>query len=257
MIMQAVFGLLDFGEIMQGSRIGTNVWFRFLNLGLRFSPAAGTDYPYINHPGAERSYVKTNGPDVEKWYEGLARGATFVTNGPLLEFSVDDAPSGSEVAVQSGEILDIFARATMNPDLGEIAGLELISMGEVIANGEPESGGISLHTEITATTSGWFVVKATAAGETPISAITAPVFVIVDGNERTWRQEAVPAIADELISAIEAVKQRDPATVFDSEAWHSMPVWQRDFVRQLKNAAPRLTETQQRLEELKAESLRQ
>ncbi len=254
MIMQAVFGLLDFGEIMQGSQIGTDVWFQFLNLGLRFSPAAGTDYPYINHPGAERSYVKTNAPDVDKWYEGLAQGATFVTNGPLIDFSINNAPIGSDVAVGSGETLKISARATINPDLGELESLEVISMGDVVAKGTEKNGSISLDKNITATNSGWAVVKSTAAGDTPISAVTAPIFVIVDGNERTWKREAVPAIVDQLVGAVEAVKQRDPATVFDSEAWHSMPVWQRDFVRQLKNAEPRLTETQQRLLELKEDS---
>ena len=78
MTLQAASGWLDFAEVMQSSEIGTGDWFSLLNLGYRFAPGAGTDYPYIEHPGAVRGYVET-GPDysVDAWFAGLEQGRTL------------------------------------------------------------------------------------------------------------------------------------------------------------------------------------
>jgi hypothetical protein len=58
------FGLVEFIEVLQSGRINTDVWYSFLNLGFRVSPAGGADYPYIGPtlPGIERTYVKVEGP---------------------------------------------------------------------------------------------------------------------------------------------------------------------------------------------------
>ncbi|PYR23636.1 MAG: hypothetical protein DMF94_00620 [Acidobacteria bacterium] len=58
------FGLVDFIEGLQGGRLGVQNWYPYLNLGFRVSLAAGSDCPYFGPslPGAERYYVKLDGP---------------------------------------------------------------------------------------------------------------------------------------------------------------------------------------------------
>ena len=156
--MMAVAGLLDFGEVMQGGAIGTDVWFALLNLGMRVSPASGTDYPYIDHPGAVRSYVKVDdGFDVDAWFDGLAAGRTFVTNGPLLEFDINGTSIGGELRVERGDPLEIAGRASINPDLGVLERLELIRFGDVVASGTDR-----LEHRAVADESGWYVLSASA-----------------------------------------------------------------------------------------------
>lgn len=256
MTMQAVFGLLDFGEVMQASEIGTDVWFALLNLGYRFSPAAGTDYPYIDHPGAVRSYVET-GPDysVDAWFTGLEQGRTFVTNGPILDLTLSGHAMGSEVRVGNGDPLNVSASAVLNPDIGTLVRLELIKHGEVIASESSEEGAenLTLRFSEPAQESAWYVVR--AHGQRPghaasITAITAPLYVVVDGEERVWKREAVPGIVDGLISALEEVKNRALADVIETEAWHSMPVWAENFPRQLALVRERIEATQQKLRDL-------
>ncbi|MCZ6617925.1 MAG: CehA/McbA family metallohydrolase [Gammaproteobacteria bacterium] len=256
MTIQAASGLLDFGEVMQSSEIGTDVWFSLLNLGYRFAPAAGTDYPYIDHPGAVRGYVET-GTDynVDAWFAGLANGRTFVTNGPILEMTLNGQGMGSEVRVDKGQRLNVSASAVLNPDIGGLVGLELIKHGEVVASESSADGAESLTLDFSeaAQESAWYVVR--AHGQRPghsasITAITAPVYVVVDGKELAWKREAVANIANRLISALENVKNRASADVIDSEAWHTMAVWAEEFPPQLESARARIEAAQEHLRDL-------
>jgi hypothetical protein len=85
------FKLVDFVEVLQMGHAGTELWFDFLNLGHKLAPSAGTDYMWdFTLPGAERSYVYVPHPfTLEAWFDGLKKGNTFVTNGPMLEFTVN------------------------------------------------------------------------------------------------------------------------------------------------------------------------
>ena len=85
-------GLLSFLEVLQFNRGAYEAWYEILNTGFRITPTAGTDYPCAGAsiPGRERFYTKVEGPfTYENWLEGVRRGRTFVTNGPILEFRVD------------------------------------------------------------------------------------------------------------------------------------------------------------------------
>ena len=100
LVLDVPFGLVDFIEVLQGGRLDTRNWYPFLDLGYKVSPAAGSDYPYFGPslPGVERYYVKLDGPfDPDAWYRSFRAGHVFVTNGPLLEFSING--TGTEGAV--------------------------------------------------------------------------------------------------------------------------------------------------------------
>ena len=69
-------GLVNFVEVLQGGRFATDAWYRLLNLGLRIAPAAGSDWPYGELPGAARTFVKLEGPPTPDGWLELCAPAT-------------------------------------------------------------------------------------------------------------------------------------------------------------------------------------
>lgn len=193
------FGVVDFVEVLQMGTGNTRTWFELLNLGYKMTPTAGTDYPYIDLPGAVRSYVRIAPPfDHAQWFSGLKRGETFVSNGPILELSVNGKPMGSELYVQPGEPVTVAASAMLNPDIDRLAALELIVHGEVIRSATATDGdnSLRLHHTLTAADGFWLIVRARGHknDETAsVVAMSAPVYVHV-GGRGFWKPAAVPAI---------------------------------------------------------------
>src|SRR5207249_561661 len=103
--------LLSMVEVLQNERGVYQTWYDTLNLGFRLTPIAGTDHPCGMTaqvpPGRERFYTRVEGPlTYDSWLEGIRRGRTFVTNGPLLEFSVNGKAPGEEVLLkEAGRVL--------------------------------------------------------------------------------------------------------------------------------------------------------
>lgn len=198
------FGLVDFVEVLQMGGDNTDTWFDFLNLGYALTPAAGSDYPYIeNVPGTVRSYVKVDGAFTSQaWFEGLKAGRTFVTNGPMLGFSVNGRDMGAQLELEPGDALVIEADATLNPDFGTLARLELIEQGEVVetVSTSDERGRLRLTYRAPARHGTWFVVRAHGSGmaaPAELVALSAPVYVRV-GGESFWKPSAVADIATRL-----------------------------------------------------------
>jgi hypothetical protein len=206
-------GLVDFFEVMQVGLTGTERWFDFLNLGYKLAPSAGTDYMWdFTLPGAERSYVHVEKPfTLQGWFDGLKRGKTFVTNGPMLEFTLNGQPMGSELKLKSGDRVVIEASASINPDIDYLGSLELIEQGDVIKTVKAERDnetGLTLRHETTAQHGSWFVVRAIGKlprtdrveifGEGPAkTALSGAIYVHVDGRS-FWKPSEVPAIVDRL-----------------------------------------------------------
>jgi len=227
------FGLVDFVEVMQFGYGGSSVWFDFLNLGYKLAPSAGTDYMTDcgvigTLPGAERSYVYVPNPfSLQGWFDALKRGETFVTNGPMLEFTVNGKGMGSELRLKSGDKLIINAVASINPDIDSLESLELIEQGEVVKKVSARKAGdakLQLHHEMTAKSGTWFVVR--ARGRLPHGpralvpqweanqlsakiAFSGAVYIYVDGQS-FWKPSAVPAIVQGLKHSLE--KLMAPAT---------------------------------------------
>src|SRR6185437_8624394 len=92
------FGLVDFLEVLQAGQLATDIWYNFLNLGYKLTPAAGSDYPYTDLPGTDRNYVKVEGiEDTDSWFKSFKAGHVYVSNGPFLEFSVNGRQMGDEI----------------------------------------------------------------------------------------------------------------------------------------------------------------
>ena len=241
--LDAPFGLVDFVEVLQGGRLGVDNWYPYLNLGLKISPAAGSDYPYYGPslPGVERYYVKLDGAfDADAWYASFRAGHVFVTNGPMLDFTVNGRGMGEEIHVPRGTRLQIVASARINPDIDKPGRLDLIVHGDVAATERAAaSDRIDLRKELIADHSMWIAVRATGVREVPAQgpvqqlgavAHSAPVYVVVD-DQPFWKTAAVPELvrAEHQILHDLLTAQADP--MGDLEAWETVnvlaPQWER------------------------------
>jgi dipeptidyl aminopeptidase/acylaminoacyl peptidase len=194
--MDVALGKLDYIEVVGFSdhKSTAAVWYRLLNLGFHLPTGAGTDamanFASLRGPvGMNRVYVQVpEGPlKMDAFLDGLRRGRTFATNGPLLRFSLGGQPIGGEVKLERpGEVPFKAAMASIVP----------VDHAEVVCDGRVEA---SLHltasrTEVTATgvvpvkNSGWCVLRAWAEhAEHPVLdiypyATTSPVYVTVEGR---------------------------------------------------------------------------
>jgi hypothetical protein len=123
---------------------GLHMWYRYLNCGFRLTATAGTDkMTNFVTVGANRVYAHVDGEfTYENWIEALRRGRTFVSNSPLLEFSVNGQEAGSTLALSSGrdKVLQIHARSESQLPYDR---LEIVRNGEVIAQASPSG---AMHT---------------------------------------------------------------------------------------------------------------
>lgn len=127
--------LMHFIEVLSFNYSNYQTWYEILNLGFRVTPTAGTDYPCgdFRFPGAERFYTKVDGDfSYENWLAGVQQGRTFVSTGPLLEFSINGAEIGGEILLDEARNVLIEGRVWFNPETDNLAGLELIENGDII-----------------------------------------------------------------------------------------------------------------------------
>jgi hypothetical protein len=253
------FGLVEFIEVLQSGRINTDIWYSFLNLGYRISPAGGADYPYIGPtlPGIERTYAKVDGPVTpERWLEGFRAGRVFVTNGPLLRFTVNGQESGSELRVPRGTKLTIAASAALNPDVDALDRLEVVVLGDVAGTVEARGRDrVSLQQELVADRSLWVAVRALGRHQEPaLNTVghSAPVYVVVD-DEPTWKREEVPALVERQRRQLTLMRNSNASNVDpmgDLEAWETKEKIVSEWQRQLPLLEPRIEEADRRYVQL-------
>jgi hypothetical protein len=175
----AVWGdrdLLDFIEVLNLGFPLYDRWYEALNLGIRISPTAGTDYPCLpSLPGRERFYARVDGDlDHGAWLEAVRSGRTFVTNGPVVDLAVDDAGPGDDLRFPGPATVRIKGRARFDPERDDVTRLELIRAGDVVAAVEDSGapGRLSIDAEVDVRESTWFALRAVGEkrGETEVEA---------------------------------------------------------------------------------------
>ena len=109
-------------------------WYRYLNCGYFVAAVGGTDKMDAGTAvGTVRTYTKI--PEdreftYDEWKESVRRGHTFVTYGPLVEFSVEGMPAGSRIDMPSkgGTVNITWEVESVTVPMSKI---ELILNGEV------------------------------------------------------------------------------------------------------------------------------
>ena len=254
------FGLVDFVEVFQAGGTSTDVWFDFLNLGYRLAPAAGSDYPYLGHVGEVRSYVHMpDGYSPDAWFEGLANGRTFATNGPIVEMDLNGMDIGSRLELTGGDEIAITAMASTNPDIDLLERIELIEQGDVIAETVSENGAGMLELEYSrlADHGTWFVIRATGRTESPTvfgpvrktMVISAPIYVSVDG-QRTWKRGDVQGLAGKRIADLDRLLNTTADNAASPEPWQVEPEWSEAWAAQLDLLRGRIEDAKAKYNEL-------
>jgi hypothetical protein len=242
------FGLVEFIEVLQGGRLSTDPWYNFLNLGFKVLPVGGADWPYFGPtlPGVERTYVKVDGPfTIDAWLAGFRRGHAYVTNGPLLEFTVNGKQMGEEIRVARGTPLEIAASAQLNPDVDSLDRLELVVLGDVAT--QAAAGGqdrVQLKTTLNADRSMWVAVRAYGRHQEPqftTIAHSAPIYVVVD-DEPTWKASAVEELVKVQRAHLNELLTMPIEPDGDLEAYETRETILQQWKLQLPILAPRIKE---------------
>jgi hypothetical protein len=205
-------GIVDFNSILQ-NRLGTELLYDFLNLGFKMTASAGSDTPYGGTVGSVRVYAhvgrNTSGlPD--RWFDALKRGRTFVTNGPMLEFRVENALPGDEVRIpggRSGRPLRVHARAWGLPGGSAPVRLRLIRFGKVIHEASatrPDQDALEFTIDVEPGQGCWLALH--AAGRDASEAHTTPIYVTRDGR-RFWDTAQAGTLLDRQMVVMDEIER--------------------------------------------------
>src|SRR4051812_33196941 len=142
-------------------------WFRLLTGGSRFPAGAGTDaFPNFaalrGPPGLARVYARTGAGvalDHRRWLGAIKAGRTFVTNAPVLEFTLAGREIGDEIRLERRQ--DLRARVRLASPV-PVDHLEIVGNGPVVASISLSGDHMSADTTVTvrADGSGWYVLRA-------------------------------------------------------------------------------------------------
>ena len=164
-------------------------WYRYLNCGIFVAAVGGTDKMSAGTAvGTVRTYARVR-PDreftYEEWKAALRRGETFVTYGPLVEFSVEGRPIGSRIDVPaSGGSCDVVWRA--ESVTCPMSRVELVVKGEIVRSETVDAEKAEGSWSIAVDRSCWMalLVRGHYTGKPEIiAAHTSPVMVKVKGHE--------------------------------------------------------------------------
>jgi len=170
------------------------VWYRLLNTGFRIPAGAGTDamtnFASLRGPvGMNRVFVRS-GPALayRRWLDALKAGRTFVSNGPLLSFTLNGREVGDEITLPAG-VHQLVARVSLR-SMVPVQHLEIVANGIVLAPIPLTAGGTRADAVIPlpVTRSGWLTLRAWSG--TPAHpvldlypfATTSPIYVTVGGR---------------------------------------------------------------------------
>ncbi len=225
--VEAALKKLDFIESVQfNCFLGFYFWYRLLNCGLRLAVTGGSDFPFnagILAPwypnlGLDRTYVQIGTQDsfsYDIYLDGIRRGKTFATNGPLLVFEVNGHSPGDTINLEESETdVKVFARALSQYPIER---MEIVANGAVQHMVDGKGGQCELTCEIRVpiSESTWLAARArgqvepeTYGGIAPwnLHAHTSPVYVLKGGRPILQKADAT-AMADYIRLITERYRQ--------------------------------------------------
>jgi hypothetical protein len=211
----AALGLMDAVD-----QVSITQYYPLLDCGFRIPTTVGTD-ANARPMGRMRTYVRVEGAfTYAAWIEGIRRGRTFVTGGPLLALDVGDGASpGDVVRLDAPGRLRI--RGSSRCETPQRV-LEVVWNGAVVASvGNADAREeLTLDVELPFEESGWLALRSTSGTvcdwmDNDPAAHTSPVYIEVGGKPMKPRRTAVEGILAEIRAYRESLPGR---AKFDSEA---------------------------------------
>jgi len=211
-----ITGRVHANNIYDGSHRGTyaDTYYRYLNIGLRVPFSTGTDWFIYDF---SRVYVQSDTALTPTgWLDRLALGKTYITNGPLLRFTVDDQPIGSLIERSQAGMLKVRGSAVGRADFQR---LEVVHNGQVIhqSSSRAEAGHFvaECELELPIEKPSWLALRVpppSQAGKTvdpgtpgvndfgaPLFAHTSPIYVRFAGND-VFDADVARGLIDEMRS---------------------------------------------------------
>lgn len=198
-------GRADAVESINWRREEEEVYYAYLNAGHKLPLVGGTDKMSSSTPvGLYRTYAHVEEPFSYKgWCRAVRAGKTFLSGGPLLEFSVDGHGIGDSVRVRGGGTVAAVARAK---SIFPLTNLEVVLGGTVVAT-RKSSGAHELEvvTDVRVDEDTWLAARCRGQGRhwderrRPIVAHTSPVYLYTG---EVWAARDVEA-ARFLLTVIE------------------------------------------------------
>ena len=215
----------------------TEHYYHLLDLGIPLTAVAGSDFPWcsVDHDsgpasrlaqiGNVRFYTYTGQPfSYKTWKEGLSAGHTFVSSGPILEFSINDSLPGDHLNVPKGTALTISAQAYGHPSQVPLSRLEIVGHGKILGqvsvdDPNQSSDQLSIELEIPAEQGIW--IAARTYGKTKQVAHTTPIYITVE-NGGFYNPLTAPkylALSEQYLEELEN-QLEEPGTDPEYQAWH-------------------------------------
>ncbi len=224
-------GRVHANNIFDGSDRGSfkDTYYRYLNVGLHVPFSTGTDWFIYD---LSRVYVMSDRPITPKeWLDRLAAGKSYITNGPLLEFTVDEHALGDVLDLPKPGEVKVRGRAVGRVDFKRI---ELVQNGRVI-HSEParaEAGHFEAKLELSLAIDApsWLALRTPppAVADDPelqeavaenefggrLFSHTSPIYVQVAG-QGVFDKKIAAGLVDEMKSDMKKIEAQ---AVFDNEA---------------------------------------
>ena len=229
---------IDFLELLQfcvaGGPLHVKHYYHFLDLGFKITAAAGSDFPWCGR--GPRFGVAYEGPRIgdvrfytymgdefsyEAWMNNLKAGHTFVSSGPILEFTVNNKLPGDELDVSAGTPLKIIAKAYGNTEQIPLRNLEIIGHGKVLAKvdaGDVEQNTEQLQIELTLPVDHGIWIAARCSASVTQMAHTTPVYIRVNGGSfcNLETKDNYLVLSEEYLKEIET-ELDNPGNQLDSQ----------------------------------------
>jgi hypothetical protein len=199
--VDVALGTVDSIDVMGSShKANLPLWYRLLNCGFKIPASAGTDC-FLNRipsvvPGADRCYVRIDDGEFsyEKWIAGLKAGRTFVTNGPMLDVTIEGKLPGETLQLDGPRHVKVVVNVRAAQSLDRI---EIVRNGIVGTIAECREAGTDFtkDTSVTVTSGGWLAVRVIGPAH-PLStrgeafAHTSPVYVEVKDSPPDAEEDA-------------------------------------------------------------------
>lgn len=211
-------------------------YYRYLNLGLSVPFSTGTDWFVYDF---SRVYVPLAGElTPAAWLQQLAAGRTTITNGPLLEFTLDGRVVGETIRLDGPATLRVRGRAVGRLDF---RGLELVRNGVVAARAKSQATGghfeAVLDAEVTIDGPCWLAMRIPDVDQAkneldqPLFAHTSPIYVDV-GGKKVFDRATAEMLLDELKAAPDVIR-KDGKFADDAERERVLAVY-REAIRTLE-----------------------
>jgi hypothetical protein len=205
MPVAAALGNMNAFHLADGLDPETTRYYALLNCGLELPLSCGTDWWIYDH---NRVYVQVRGSfTYDSWIEGLRAGRTFVSNGPLVAFTVNDAGPGERLRLEQPATVRVRADVVSRMPFEK---LEIVQNGEVVAEQSAVNGrSARLERELEVRRGGWLAArvfsKAKSHGGATVFAHSSPVYVRVAGTPHRWAH-AAGAFMDDIEDSVRYIR---------------------------------------------------